>query len=73
MKMNTLPLPMQYKILKRLIPYLEFTFEVSVTSNDITRYKIYIFEKADNDTGEIKCQLISADSFVELLNKIEEI
>ena len=71
MKTNTLPLPMQYKILKKLLGDQEFTFEVSVRSTDVISFKVYLFTKQDADSGDIQSKLISADSFINLLNKIE--
>lgn len=70
MKANSLSAPMMYGIIKRMMPDDDFSFEVVARSNDSISFKLYIYRPVDEQTREINNELITADTFLELLNKI---
>lgn len=71
MKTNIFSVPMMYGIIKKMLPDDDFSFEVVSKSNDSISFKLYIFRPADEQTGEFITDLIMADTFIQLLAKIE--
>lgn len=70
MKANSLSVPMMYEIIKKKLPDEDFSLDVVARSNDTISFKLYIFRPVDEQTREINNELITADTFLELLNKI---